>query len=283
VSPSGERLAAISERSLTGYDNVQSQPGDCNREIAETGEQGTEDCREVYLYDAGTDGLVCASCDPSGAQPVGPSSLTQLATNTEADYRPRNLLEDGALFFDSSDALVSDANDGLENVYEYAQGHIYAISDVTGGHESFFLDASPSGSDVFFATADDLVPQDTGDNAVVYDARVDGGFPMSASSPSCSDESSCKPPPPPQPDWSEPATTFSGSGNITPAPARTTTTKKKTPAQIKAEKLAKALKACRKSKVKKKRVACERSARKKYGSAKAKKAKRASDERRASR
>ena len=70
------------------------------------------------------------------------------------EYRPRNLLEDGALFFDSSDALVPHASDGRQNVYEYEDGHVYAISNVAGGYESFFLDASPNGENVFFASAE---------------------------------------------------------------------------------------------------------------------------------
>ena len=32
-------------------------------------------CKEVFLYDAGAGSLTCVSCDPSGARPVGPSTL----------------------------------------------------------------------------------------------------------------------------------------------------------------------------------------------------------------
>jgi hypothetical protein len=60
--------------------------------------------------------------------------------------------------------------------------------------------------------------------------------------------------------------------------------KPKTAAELRAEKLAKALKVCGKDKSKKKRAACDKQARKKYGPAKkAKKAtaKKASNDRRA--
>ena len=70
------------------------------------------------------------------------------------------------------------AGDGRNNVYEFERGRSYPISNVTGGHESYFLDASASGEDVFFATADRLLPEDASGNIVVYDARVDGGFPV---------------------------------------------------------------------------------------------------------
>ena len=68
------------------------------------------------------------------------------------------------MFFDSSDALVPKASDGRLNVYEYEDGHVHAISDVAGGYEAYFMDASPDGSNVFFATADQLLPEDTSNN-----------------------------------------------------------------------------------------------------------------------
>jgi hypothetical protein len=196
LTPDGTRLAFMSERSLTGYDNEQAEKGEC--------EGGLGRCREVYLYNAGTGGLECASCDPTGARPTGPSSLSKGGNgwNFQPPYRPRAFAEDGALFFDSADALVSHASDGRQNVYEYEDGHVYAISNVAGGYKSFFLDASANGDDVFFATADQLLPEDTSNDVVVYDARVDGD--------------SCKSPPTPQPAvFGAPASaTFSGTGNL---------------------------------------------------------------------
>ncbi len=217
VNPGGSYLAFMSERSLTGYDNRQAQPGECQGKIAETGGQlGNGYCREVFVYDAVTGGLVCASCDPSGARPVGASGLrTEAGGAPFVQYRPRQLLEDGTLFFDSSDALVPHASDGRENVYEYENGHVYAISNVAGGHESFFMDASADGRDVFVATADQLLPEDVSNNVVVYDARVGGGFPVVVGAPACSNADSCKPPVSAQPAvFGAPASaTFSGVGN----------------------------------------------------------------------
>ncbi len=154
---------------------------------------------------------MCASCNPSGARPTGPSSLG----HNGIMYRARDFTEAGALFFDSSDALVPHASDGLQNVYEYENGHVYAISNVAGGEESLFMDASPDGDNVFFATADQLVTQDRDNRVDVYDARVDGGFPVSVSPPPCDNGDSCKPPASPQPAaFGAPASaTFSGAGN----------------------------------------------------------------------
>lgn len=284
----GGRLAFISERSLTGYDNRQAQPGECEGQVLETGEFGSGYCREVYVYDAGSGshpaGLVCASCNPSGARPVGQSGLRPLAVVPIAQYRPRNLLEDGTLFFESSDALVANANDGQQNVYEYEDGRVYALSDVAGGHESFFMDASADGSDVFFATADDLVPQDSEDNIVVYDARVDGGFQAQSTSKLCTSGVMCKLPQVPEPEQYGPAgsATYSGAGNVTPA----TTPPGKARPVTRAQKLAKALKACRRKKEKRERTSCARYARRRYGPVRAKKgamAGRTTGERRAGR
>ena len=85
---------------------------------------------------------------PHGARPLGNATLgagAYLEGAGASNNRPRDLLEDGTLFFNSSDALVPHASDGLQNVYEYENGHIYPISNVAGGFESFFLDASADG------------------------------------------------------------------------------------------------------------------------------------------
>ena len=65
VSPDGRYLAFMSERSLTGYDNRDAVSGQPDEE-------------EVYLYDASTGHLACASCNPTGARPVGISTIGSL-------------------------------------------------------------------------------------------------------------------------------------------------------------------------------------------------------------
>ena len=137
VSPDGQWLAFMSDRPLTGYDNRDLTSG--------------EPDQEVFLYHAGSGGgagsLTCASCDPTGARPVGelietvgkrsPVSPAQAgpegwlsavlpgwvpfeqATEGVARYQPRYLSNEGRLFFDSDDALVpKDINENWD-VYEY--------------------------------------------------------------------------------------------------------------------------------------------------------------------
>ena len=268
VNPGGTRLAFLSTKKLTGYDNHDANTGNPDAEI--------------FLYEAGPGGLVCASCDPTGARPPGPSSFVARTAESFAQYRPRNLLEDGTLFFDSADALVPHASDGRLNVYEYEHGSIHAISNVAGGDESFFLDASPSGEDVFFGSSNKLLPQDTGDNAVVWDARQDGGFPFPTAAPPCTTAEACRAASPPTPSvfGTPPSATFAGPGNVaTPPPA---VVKPKPKSLTRAQKLAAALKVCERDKKKAKRVACEKQAKKKYKVAK-KSAKRATNDRRAPR
>ena len=131
VSADGEYLAFMSDMSLTGYDNV-----DVNSPSYESHSD-----EEVYLYNANADRLVCASCDPTGARPVGVFDSGGLlvdgskvwenrwlagsvptwtpVSSSHALYQSRYLSDRGRLFFDSADALVPQATNGKEDVYEY--------------------------------------------------------------------------------------------------------------------------------------------------------------------
>jgi hypothetical protein len=176
LSPDGTHLAFLSVAPLTGYDNRD----------ADTGAPQSE----LYLYDVTTTTLTCASCDPTGERPLGPSTIpAPLAAGPAAPalYVPRSLAADGRrLFFDSSDSLALADSDQKPDVYEWeaqgvggcarAIGCLALISRGRSSAGSAFVDASSSGSDVFFLTEDSLVGSDTG-AADVYDAREGGGIP----------------------------------------------------------------------------------------------------------
>ena len=190
VTPDGTHLAFNSTRSLTGYDNTPAAPGDCTSGYEDG--FGRSTCSEVYLYDALTSQLVCASCNPSGARPVGPASIAA-GYLTSHPYLPRNLSVDGSrLFFDSQDALVAGDTNGRQDVYEYEGGRPYLISAGTGSSDAAFVDASLSGGDVFFMTSAPLVGQDVDQSLDIYDARVGGGFPFSPAPGSCVGDA-CRP------------------------------------------------------------------------------------------
>ena len=141
VSPNGGWLAFMSSRSLTGYDNedvTSRAPGERRDE-------------ETYLYDAATGRVSCASCDPSGARPIGEQYATGASSanggnmpviggdelweasswlaadvpgwtpyrEAKARHQSRYLSNTGRLFFNARDPLVPQAVNNTWDVYEY--------------------------------------------------------------------------------------------------------------------------------------------------------------------
>jgi hypothetical protein len=234
VSPDGHHLAFLSVRaeSLVGYDNTIATGAHCGppNYLGEGELTGGPLCAEAFLYDADTGELHCASCNPTGARPVGPAMLPGWSNPFEAT---RTLSADGSrLFFESRDALSLADENGKRDVYEFeregsgscdakspeldpASGGCHLL--VSGGKSTdatYLLDASASGRDVFFATRRPLVGWDDNENYDVYDAREGGGFPEPLPpNPPCEGEG-CKPAAASAPGASSPATpSFQGSGN----------------------------------------------------------------------
>jgi DNA-binding beta-propeller fold protein YncE len=241
VTPDGRHLAFLSveTEALTGYNNIISPSGGCHPEI-ENKLEGDPHCAEAYIYNAGDDELTCASCNPSEARPLGPTELPFWSNPLEG---PRYLSDDGArLFFESRDVLSPADENKRRDVYEFEQagagtcsadnpgfdpisgGCIFLISSGGSGDqndESYFLDASSSARDVFFATRSALVGWDTNDNYDVYDAREGGGFAEPPEEPSPCAAEACKPPATQPPPGSSPATpNFQGPGNPVEKPKK---------------------------------------------------------------
>ena len=223
----------------------------------------------------------------------GWTAVGLFATNSQ----PRYVNDAGRVFFNSPDALVPRDTNGKEDVYEYEPVGLGSCSsaNTTGGcvalmssgesdRESALLDTSASGDDVFFLSSGKLSPlvQETGIN--LYDARVceaPGAEPCAQEPPpppsQCNGEA-CKRAAEGQQSYESPTSSTTGqSGNVHVLGTTTTKppTSKPPPKKLtKAQLLSKALKACHKIKSKKKRVACEKQAHKRYGPFKASKAKR---------
>ncbi len=215
VSGNGRFLAFNSIRSLTGYDN----------EDAASQAPGEKTDAEIFLYDAATEELRCASCNPDpSVKPTAPATIRWPATpngNTyqHAVYPQGNLTDSGQLFFESPDALLPADDGGALSVYEYAGGQLSLVSPGGSETESIFLDATPDGSDAFFMTARQLVPRDLDTAFDVYDARVGGGFPETSEVASGCEGEACRAMTPPAP-FPEPGTaTFVGPGNVKEAPS----------------------------------------------------------------
>jgi hypothetical protein len=237
VTPSGQYVAFTSINSLptlsfpVGYRN--------HNPITGTTE------REVYEYSVPDQELICASCNRSGAAPVGPGLLggvrrPPFLTNPGNDvsqsgpfHQVRAVSDDGSrVFFTSQDPLVEEAepSDMAARVYQWERGGqgdcgaqggcISVISGANPSRDAIFLDASENGSDVFLATTDQLTTADKGGAFAVYDARVDGGFPPQEVARECMSEAECR-----QASASSPASPgaatpgFQGPGNVKPKPA----------------------------------------------------------------
>lgn len=233
VSPDGLHVVFMSTASLTGFDNIDANSGRSDA--------------EVYLYDADAGGageLICVSCNPSGARPSGRAFLG--ANNTvmgvaakippwESQLRAsRALSEDGQrVLFESFEALVLRDTNGRQDVYQWersgrggceagsptfraeAGGCVELISSGESPEESEFLEATPDGSSVFFATGSSLLVQDYG-LIDIYAARVNGGFPPpDPRRPPCEGEA-CQSPPAPPDDPTPASSVFNGPGNRKP-------------------------------------------------------------------
>jgi len=181
----GSRVSLPSANFPKGYDNHDQASGEVDREIYEYTAAETEEASQ----------LLCASCDPSGAKPVGDA----FTSGNTAFSRARVVSENGArVFYTARTPLVP----AIEKIFEYEQdgedgcvdplGCQYLLGGLSGTEDEQFLGASASGDDVFIATTAQLVPGDTDNLRDVYDVRVDGGVSLPPGESVC--QSECRTP-----------------------------------------------------------------------------------------
>ncbi len=301
VSPNGRYLAFMSKMPLTEYDNLDANHQDegiRDQEVylydAATRLLTCVSCNargpSVGVYDTQRtgegQGLLVDRREDWKSQYLAGSlpGWDPLGIASGAIHQPRYLSNEGRLFFNSPDQLVPQASNGKEDVYEYEPnnlgscsepyGCVSLISSGTAQQESAFLDASENGDDTFLITAQPLVPADHDSDYDVYDARVcSEASPClkneESSAQPCETSASCNPTTTTMPTFALPATlTAQTSGN--PGTNRTLgyssskPASKPKPLTLK-QKLALALKTCRKKTNRHKRGLCEREARKRYG------------------
>jgi hypothetical protein len=206
VSPDGGHLLFSTRKGvdLTGYDH-----GSCNF-----------GCREFYVYSAVDHTLQCASCRPDGAAAsvdatTGPDAFRGGGAKPDK-HMSRALSDDGRfVFFSTSERLVSADTNGVEDAYLFdaETGQPHLLSNGRDKKPSYFLDATPDGSDVFITTQQPLSGWDVDGSNDLYDARVGGGFPEPPlPTASCSGDS-CQPPPARIDDPTPSSATFQGAGN----------------------------------------------------------------------
>jgi hypothetical protein len=305
VSPNGRFLAFMSQRSLTGYDNRDAHSGQPDQEVylydaAADGGSGKLSCascnptgaRPAGVFDAGAiPGMLVDRPLSWRGQWLAASIPGWTKTDlNRARYQSRYLSNSGRLFFNAADALVPQDSNGVEDVYQYeppgtggctessptfgkaSGGCVGLISSGTSNEESAFLDASESGNDVFFLTAARLAPVDVDSADDVYDAHVCGAESscpsLPSSPPPACEGDACQSPSAAPEDPTPASLIFQGPGDVTFAAPPVATPKAKSPTR--AQKLARALRACGKKQARK-RPACRRQARRAYGPVRAKK------------
>jgi hypothetical protein len=175
---------------------------------------------QVYRYDVAASKLSCVSCPPDGITPRGDAHLSNddiLGNTFSPDGElvgTRGISDDGErVFFDTPDPLRPRDTNGLRDVYEWTPSGVSLISTGRSQRESFLIDSSANGNDVFFSTVEGLDPGDTDASYDVYDARVGGGF-KRADVPSPCASDGCQGAPTRSPALSAPgSTSFVGNGN----------------------------------------------------------------------
>jgi hypothetical protein len=285
VTPDGSALLFSSVVPLTGYENAAG--GNCE------GTGGA--CRELFRYQASSQAIACVSCNPAGTPASAGAllqspSVSQGAPISRAPFLTRNLSSSGGrvLFQTAERLLAGDTNQAMD-VYEWEQlgegscestsstgytpasgGCLALLSPGDSPNPAYFGDASATGSDVFILTREPLVTQDSDENTDIYDVRMGGGLASQnphAPAPACSGEACLAVP---EASQVSTAPTLSEAFYGPEPQVVTTATPSKPKPLTRAQKLAEALKSCARDKRKQRRLACQREARKRYGSPRSK-------------
>lgn len=188
---------------------------------------------QIFRYDATEGRLDCLSCSPTGASPTSDASLQSIS---ETQFSPEiagehlkiaNQTPDGSrAFFQSAEPLVLGDTDGKLDVYEWEEkgtgsckkvgGCIYLISGGQSSSPDYLYAMSTNGNDVFFRTADQLLPRDLESTLSIYDARVGGGFVEPPESIPCASLDTCQPDPTSPPALPVPGAQTPSEGNVPP-------------------------------------------------------------------
>jgi hypothetical protein len=242
---------------------------------------------QVFEYDAQAERLVRVSVGATG-YPAGMVSAdangSSIASQSYVEgigKRPAvtpglAVSADGSVVIFSSVGALTPGSEvaapaEADSVYEYrsvgsiADGGVYLLSndhDTVSG-EPPSLDAS--GDDVFFTTFAPLLAEDVDTQADVYDARVDGGFPPPVVPRVCEGEA-CQGSLPPSPSFVGPGSVSGvGGGNLTASPLGSAVSRPKVKPLTWAQKLAGALRVCRRERRRRERMVCEVGAHRRFG------------------
>ena len=291
VTPDGRFLVFTSHRALTADDTRGDGPAQVYEYDAQAGTLTRLSIGQDGYNDNGLEGQLgeFLSGPSAGDARIVPAFSMVNAFTVPVRQDP-TMSDDGSfVFFESPVALapgaLNDVVDGHEtsfgeeipfyaqNFYEYHDGHVYLLASVTtetGKKRSTLLGSDVSGSNVFFGTFESLVSEDVDANLDFYDAHV------------CSGAAPCSSPVVPVEGCGEgacqvsggsgagagvvPASeAFVGAGNLVGGPVSPVlAVKVKARVLTNAQRLAKALVACRRVRSRGRRAACEKRARARY-------------------
>jgi hypothetical protein len=290
----GTHFLFIDTGKLTpGYNNEEHQEAYVYN--AETGKVNCISCNPTHMVEE------AGGKEHLGPEATGQVQLIHLINEKEGQFEspsPPLISEDGSrAVFETTEALVPQDANGTDDVYEWEregsegctaeslhvksltesaayspvdEGCLYLLSTglgkeipntehVTAG--SHLIGASENLKDVYIQTDDSLVPGVDGSAGKLYDVRIDGGFPYTASTHGC-ETTECEIATSKSTVLGRPATeSFEGPGNAKSTSVghdnRVTSARKR--------RLDRALKVCRRHDRGRKRAACERMARRAYG------------------
>jgi hypothetical protein len=257
ITDNGEELLFIDTEQVTEYDN--------------------EGHQEAYIYDNETKESTCLSCNPHGLPPEGEANLGGLQFEDphafHSPWHPYIFAKQGVTraVFETTEALASQDTNEDDDVYEWVNGHIYLLSSGAGANvpnpskiiDGTHLIGASEGLENIYMQSSEALLAGVDNGAHIYDARVGGGFPYTSVTHGC-ESGECKQQIAPPPTFSEPASAaLFGAGNSKVIVGHTHITQVR-----KSTKLDKALRSCKHKQSKLKRHTCERSARKRYRTAK---------------
>jgi hypothetical protein len=181
--------------------------------------------RQLYRYDDGDGSVTCVSCPPDGSPATANIARSLTSPFTGRQVRLRVVSDDGStIVFRTTMALVTQDRNGAADLYSWRNGQLGLITSGTATLTIPTLAGmSADGRDVLFLEIAQLTA-DARDRAVkLYDARIDGGFAVVATTPPCVADQ-CRGPVSGSPALADPPTdTTDGDGNVRPAkPARFT-------------------------------------------------------------
>ena len=180
------------------------------RLIGKGAQSDADNGRDVYRYDAETGVLDRVSLGEDGYDVNGNGNgestinlhgvLEDSATvSHQYELAERAISDDGSrIIFSSVEPLSPAAINGKQNVYIWHEepgwsvGRVSLVSSGSSLTNDIFPVISADGLSVFFSTSQGLVAVDTEGDLDVYDARVNGGFPLRGVAPEPCSSDACQ-------------------------------------------------------------------------------------------